>query len=145
MKITQAKAKKAGLEALAILLGLTSAKVAMMFANGKIPAWAGPLLGVLGFAPHFLDSDDFLKTLGSAAIAAGGAVALQNLTAGKPGVMGMVGMYLPALNATTVVAAPAPAAGGGTAGLRGLGQADMYAWLVSGLGQIPPQYAMLVG
>lgn len=140
MKPTVKKAKDAGLQALAIVLGLSASKVAMMFATGKIPSWAVPMLGALGFLPHFMDSDDFLKTVGTAAIAAGGATALQNATAGKAGVIGTLNMYLPSLNATTVVAAPAAAPG--TAGLRG--PSDMLAQLVSGFGNVPAQYAMLV-
>lgn len=138
------KAKEAGLQALAILLGLSAGKVAMMFAGGKLPAWVTPLLGGLGILPHFMDADDFLKTLGSAAIAAGGVVALQNVTAGKPGVIGKLNMYLPALNATTVIAA-APAAGGGTAGFRGLGNPSYNMSVLNGMGNtVPPGYALLV-
>ena len=138
------KAKNAALQALAILLGLSAGKVAMMFAGGKIPAMAVPLLGALGFVPHFTNSDAFLKDFGTGVITAGGIDGLQKLTAGKSGVMGQLNMYLPALNSTTIVAA-APANGGGTAGMRGLGNPDVYARVLNGVGNtMPPQYAMLV-
>lgn len=142
MKPTVKKTKDAGLQALAIILGLSAGKIAMMFASGKIPAQFVPLLGALGFLPHFMDSDDFLKNVGTAVIAAGGITAIQNVTAGKAGVVGTLSMYLPSLNSTTVVAA-APAAPG-AAGIRSFGMPSDLAQLVSGLGNVPSQYAMLV-
>ncbi len=116
MKVSVAKAKDAGTDALAVVAGLIAGKFAMDFAQGKLPAVAVPVVGLLGLVPYFTDLGGTLgKNVGSGLLAAGVIQAGKNFTTGKTGLLASVNSALPALSGFS-----------GYAGLAGLHENSDY-------------------
>lgn len=117
---------------LGLLLGAAGMKLAKDMSKGKLPEWALPLLGLLGFGAHFLSDNANVKAIGSAVIAAGGFQALQLIPNDKAGNVAKVKAYVPKMIDTGVVVVQPPA----DPTVKGLGMPDNFVRLVNGLGNV---------
>lgn len=139
-------AKDGTAQALSIMLGILFGAVGMKLAKdmskGKLPEWALPMLGLLGFGAHFLSDNDNVKAFGSAVIAAGGFQALQLIPNDQAGNVAKLKTYVPKMIDTGTVIIQTPAVQTPT---NGLGMPDNFARLVNGLGayQLSPESLVL--
>jgi hypothetical protein len=138
-------AKDGTAQALAIIAGILTGALLMKLAKdlskGKVPGWAIPIFGLLGFGPHFLSDNAHVKAFGSALIAAGGLQALHLVPNDAAGNIAKIKAYVPNLieQGVVVVTQPAP-----DTTVKGLGMPDNYARLVSGLGNYSSTMEQLV-
>lgn len=124
---------------LGLLLGAAGMKLAKDMSKGKLPEWAVPLLGLLGFGAHFLSNNEHVKLIGSAAVAAGGFQALQLIPNDNAGNVAKIKAYVPKMIDAGVVVVTPPA----TTPANGLKGPDDFARLVAGFGSPFPEQLVL--